>query len=520
MRRGKQAIGAFALIAMLIATLIQPPAPATAQSDAVAVIARGLTTPGGFAWNANDVLFVALGGSGGADPVLPEAPQPLGPITSGPTGAVIANDDGCPVALATGIVSNRTPQGRISGAQAVTELDGQLYLLFSNGGDRYGSHELTDGVYRLGGDGSLNLVADHTAFLQANPPAVAPPEGLPNPGNPVAMIAADGSLWIADQLNGLISRVTPGRDEELVADLSELGLTPSDLAIGSNGSLYASSFGRAPYESGSAGIVQISSRGEASIIWTGLTMASGVTVGNDGVLYATEMASGVSDDAPNGYANSGRLVRQAGPDSAEIVADGLMFPTSLGTGPDGAVYFSAGAVGTGNGDGWIGRYAPDGSVAEAAPAECEPIAETLSDVPDIIPTAPATVTAAPDETAVPNATEEPTPQPTVTPEVEEPWTPDSAAPTGEVVDVGLNDYWIDMPSTLPAGPVTFVITNYGTVAHSLEIDGANIDIALTHALEPGQTGAFTLELSPGTYAVSCPEPGHRDSGMSLVLTVH
>ncbi len=99
---------------------------AIAQDGAITTIARGLTTPGGFTWNANDVLFVALAGSGGADPVLPEAPAPFGPLTTGDTGAVAAIDDGCPVDLATGIVSTRTAQGRIAGAEAIAELDGQL----------------------------------------------------------------------------------------------------------------------------------------------------------------------------------------------------------------------------------------------------------------------------------------------------------------------------------------------------------------------------------------------------------
>ena len=91
--------------------------------------------------------------------------------------------------------------------------------------------------------------------------------------------------------------------------------------------------------------------------------------------------------------------------------------------------------------------------------------------------------------------------------------------TGEVVEVGLNDFYIDMPTTLPAGPVTFLITNYGPSVHSFAIDGPGIDEALTHELAPGQQGAFTVELQPGTYSIICPVPGHRDNGMSLVLTV-
>ncbi len=512
MGRGRRAIGALATMALLISGILSFNMPVDAQQENVTVIARGLTTPGGFTWNANDVLFVALAGSGGSDPVLPVAPAPAGPFTFGTTGAAAIVDDGCPTALATGILSIRSPQGGISGADAIAELDGQLYLLFSNGGDQYGSLDLTNGVYRIGGNGSLQLIADHAAYLQDNPPAVAPSEGFPNPGNPVAMSAGDGALWIADQSNGLITKVTPGGVEELVADLSAQGFAPTDLALGANGSVYVSGLGD-PATAGSASVVNISADGTVQTVWTGLNMASGIAIGNDGLLYATELASGVSDSAVNGIPGSGRLLRQTGGDTAEVVADGLMYPAALATGPDGAVYFVSGAQGSSTGTGWIGRFAPDGSDATAAPGDCAPIPETLSaDTPSV--DTPPTVVA-----TVETISDTPTPSPSLTPTPEQPWTPDAAAPTGEVVEVGLNDFYIDMPTTLPAGPVTFLITNYGPSVHSFAIDGPGIDEALTHELEPGQQGAFTVELQPGTYSIICPVPGHRDNGMSLVLTV-
>jgi hypothetical protein len=500
---------------VLMLSAVSVALPAAAQDGALTTVARGLTTPGGFTWNANDALFIALAGSGGRETVQPEAPAPLGPLTSGETGAAATIDDGCPVALATGIVSTRTAQGRIYGAEAIAELDGQLYLLISNAGDQYGSHERTEGVYRIGGDGSLSLIADHAAFLQDNPPAVPPVEGFPNPGNPVAMVSGDGALWIADELNGLITKVVPGQDETLVADLSAQEFAPSDLALGADGSIYAVSMGQA---AGSSSVVTIADDGTTQTVWSGLTMASGIAIGNDGALYATELAAGVSDSAPNGAPNTGRLVRQSG-DGFEVVADGLDYPAGLGTGPDGAVYFVTGAVGSVTGTGTIARYAPDSSAAEVASASCEPIAETLGGSEDLpvasqaandtpqATTAPETPTPADTPTAVP------TPSPTV------PWTPDSAAPTGEVIEVGLSEYVIDMPTKLAAGPVTFLITNYGSLTHSFAIEGPGIDEQLTHELEPGESGAFTVDLPPGTYSVTSPTAGDRDNGMSLVLTV-
>jgi len=87
------------------------------------------------------------------------------------------------------------------------------------------------------------------------------------------------------------------------------------------------------------------------------------------------------------------------------------------------------------------------------------------------------------------------------------------------VEVGLSEYAIDMPASLPAGPVTFLITNDGSLVHGFTIEGPGVDTALTHDLEPGDTGAVTVNLQPGTYAITSPVPGDRDNGMSLVLTV-
>lgn len=515
MRRGRLAIGALVTIALLTSGFLAILTPASAQQSEITVVARGLTTPGGFTWNANDVLFVALTGSGGTDPVLPEAPAPLGPITMGTTGASAVIDDGCATALGTGIPSLRTADGRIYGAEAIAELDDQLYLLFSNAGDQYGEFELTNGVYRIGGDGSLDLIADHAAFLQENPPAAAPAEGFPNPGNPVAMVSGSGALWIADALNGTITRVVPGEDEELVADLSRQGFSPTDLALGADGSVYVSGLGD-PTQPGSASVVNVSADGTVQTVWTGLTMASGIAIGNDGLLYATELAAGASDTAPNGLPGTGRLLRQSG-DTAEVVADGLMYPSALGTGPDGAVYYVTGALGSERGTGAIERYAPDGSAADAAPTTCDPIEETLS--ADIVVT-PIGTAAEQDERETPEPTEAPeTPTAVPTPSPTAPWTPDSAAPTGDVIDVGLYEYSIDMPTELPAGPMTFLITNYGTLPHSLAIEGPGLMARLTHELQPGESGAFTVQLSPGTYSVTSPTPGDTENGMSLVLTV-
>jgi len=343
------------------------------------IVASGLTNPRGLAWNRNGELFVALAGSAGTTPGAPERVDPPGPFMGGPTGAVVRIDAGCPVAVATGLPSYVDIFGGVIGAASVAVLDGQLYALISAGGDAYGNPGSTVGVYLVSLDGSTTLVADHTAYLQANPPSSPPPEGFPNPGNPFAMVAGTDRLWVVDSINGLITSVTPDGTETLIADLSADHPVPTGIALGPDGSAYVGNLTPAPFANGTAKVIQITADGTVTDVWTGLTAVTGVAVGTDGTLYATEMSTGNTDTEPFTVPGSGQVVRQTGPDSAEPVATGLMLPVGLALGPDGALYVPMPAQGANDGSGMIGRLdlAGTGPLMTAPPA-CAPLLETMA----------------------------------------------------------------------------------------------------------------------------------------------
>jgi uncharacterized cupredoxin-like copper-binding protein len=90
---------------------------------------------------------------------------------------------------------------------------------------------------------------------------------------------------------------------------------------------------------------------------------------------------------------------------------------------------------------------------------------------------------------------------------------------GGQVPVSLAEFAISMPTSLPAGRVTFAITNDGTMPHSFEIEGNGVEKALKNPLEPGQTDMLSVNLDPGTYTVYCPVDDHRGQGMELEVTV-
>ena len=92
-------------------------------------------------------------------------------------------------------------------------------------------------------------------------------------------------------------------------------------------------------------MIHVAPDGTVTEQWTGLTAVVALAVGPDDALYALEMVTGSIDEDPFILPNSGRIVRQTGPDSLEVVADGLNFPIGLDVGPDGALYYATYAAG-------------------------------------------------------------------------------------------------------------------------------------------------------------------------------
>ncbi len=97
--------------------------------------------------------------------------------------------------------------------------------------------------------------------------------------------------------------------------------------------------------------------------------------------------------------------------------------------------------------------------------------------------------------------------------------PTAVARPGDQVEVSLTEYAIDMPTSLPAGTTTFMVTNNGTVAHNFEIEGQGIEEEFEQNLQPGATATMQVDLQPGSYTVYCPVANHREQGMELALTV-
>ncbi len=122
----------------------------------------------------------------------------------------------------------------------------------------------------------------------------------------------------------------------------------------------------------------------------------------------------------------------------------------------------------------------------------------------------------------------------------------SASPVapGGPVTVTL-EQWSITPSatTVPAGPVTFVVSNAGTITHEFVVirsntlaadfpigsfegeknrineDTVGTNVGETGDMEAGGTQSLHLDLRPGHYAFVCNLPGHYGLGMHIDFTV-
>ena len=121
----------------------------------------------------------------------------------------------------------------------------------------------------------------------------------------------------------------------------------------------------------------------------------------------------------------------------------------------------------------------------------------------------------------------------------------SGATTGPTtVKATLKEMTITVDKTaVPAGTVTFHVTNVGTVTHELvllktdlpydqlppdpdeagkvlEDEGQTIvHIGETEDMEPGTTKDFTVDVTAGKYVLLCNEVGHYAGGMRLAFNV-
>src|SRR3954470_9772998 len=369
-------------VVVLLATLVVPVAAqestpvSGAQVGSLTVVASGLVNPRGVLWTDDGTLYVTQAGKGGEVLGTPAVGPPLGPFHGGLSASVVRIENGCPVLVAGDLPSVVFTTGEVLGAEDLAVLGGHLYASVDGGGESHGNAAQPSGVYRILENGSTELVADLSAWVRANPVALLPPDFDPDAaGYSLVADPATNSFWVDNPNSGEILNVTLAGTVTRVVDLSSPHRVPTGLVAAPQGGAYVGFLTPVPYPDGTSSVIHIAPDGTVTEVWTGLTAVTGVAVGPDGSLYASEMSTGNLEAPPFAVPGSGKIVHQTGANSSEEIATGLMFPIALHVGTDGALYVSLPAFGADNGEGVVARLDVAASVG-ATPVAMEEAANT------------------------------------------------------------------------------------------------------------------------------------------------
>lgn len=440
-----------------LAALAQEP------SDPISLVASGLFNPRGFTWDFDGVLHVAQAGTGQPDQAA----------------SVVRIVDGCPEPVITGQPSTRGMSGAVQGPGSVAFLYGELYILQDSEDDR-GDLAATqpNGVYRATADGRAELVADTTQWMIDNPTKEIPYD-RGKLGETFFMRVGDDFLWVVESNEGQVLKVYPDGRIERFVDLSEGHPVSTCMVPGPDGSIFVGNLSDAPYPDGKAFVRRITADSQISEVWTGLTMVVGVDAMADGTLVALEMSTGNTTEQPFTRPNSGRLVKQTGPDSLREVMSGLDFPIALATGPDGAFYVSGPALGSDGAAGWIMRIDPAAEFLSVpsgiySSGRCPGFEQARS----AIAAAEATQAAAPTPTPAPAGT-----------------------PPANVVPVEIIDFKFVPPRLTIRRGRTVTWTNKDAIPHT-STSLASPPAWDSGNLDQNQAYSFTFD-TPGTYDYKC-----------------
>ena len=327
------------------------------------VFASGLTNPRGLTFGPDGALYVAEGGAGGTRSsvdVCPDeqVPSPIGPYHGGNTGLIERfAADGSRMVVASGLPSSTAGPGFTSGVADVKFLDGQLYGLLAGGGCSHGNPGTSNTIFRVNLGGSTTDIANLSAFIKANPVKNPEPDDFEPDGTWYSMAVSGGAFYAVEPNHGEVDKVTLDGTITRVIDVSaKLGhVVPTSIAAW-NGRFYLGNLGTFPVTPGSEFLRKLTPGGKLGLVASGLTTVQGLVVDKHGRIYVLESMTAPGFPGP-AEIGTGMVVQIKSDGSQVPIATGLSFASGMTLGPDHALYVSNFGFGGPPGAGQILRIA-------------------------------------------------------------------------------------------------------------------------------------------------------------------